>query len=112
MKKFFNIEGDNTLYLYLKVKTGDTENSINSPPDHIYSMDNKEYLKINIKSPPVDGKANKMIIAFLSELLKIPKSKIDITNGHRSKFKCITIKNSDISITKEKLLRATQAHHD
>ncbi|MHB8173347.1 MAG: DUF167 domain-containing protein, partial [Nitrospirota bacterium] len=33
-------------------------------------------LKIKLTAPPVEGAANGMLIAFLSEKLKIPKSKI------------------------------------
>ncbi len=102
MGEFFKIDDASKLYLYIKVTTGATENSINPPSDRRYSLDGKEYLKINIKSPPVDGKANKMIIAYLSDLFKISKSQIEIIRGHRSKFKTISL--SDSGILKKELL--------
>lgn len=97
MGKFFNIDDESKiLSLYIKVKTGAKANSFNSFPDSTYVLDGREYLKMNIKSPPVEGKANNMIIAYLSDLLKIPKAQIEITSGHRSKFKSILVKTHGI----------------
>lgn len=46
-------------------------------------------IKLKIKSPPVDGKANKEIIEFLSEFLEIPKSKIEILHGSTGRNKLV-----------------------
>lgn len=48
-------------------------------------------IKMNITAPPVDGKANSRVIAFLARLLKVPKSAITITSGHQSRKKKVTI---------------------
>ena len=48
-------------------------------------------LKLNIKAPPVDGKANKMIIDFLSKSFKTSKKNIRIQSGLSSKLKHIEI---------------------
>jgi uncharacterized protein (TIGR00251 family) len=52
-----------------------------------YAVVNENTIKVRIKAPPVDGKANEAIIAYLSEILKIPKSKISLLKGTTSKFK-------------------------
>ena len=52
-----------------------------------------EYIKIKIMARAVDGKANKAIIEYLSELLKFSKSKISIVNGEKSSIKTIQIKH-------------------
>jgi uncharacterized protein len=44
-------------------------------------------LKLAISAPPVDGKANKEVIAFLAALLKIPKKEIVIISGLQSRTK-------------------------
>lgn len=49
------------------------------------------HIKIKINSPPVDGKANEALILFLSEFLDIPKSKIKIVSGEKSRIKKIAI---------------------
>jgi hypothetical protein len=44
-------------------------------------------LKLTITAPPVDGKANKEIIAFLAGFFKIPKREITIVGGMQSRAK-------------------------
>ncbi len=46
-------------------------------------------LKIKIKAPPVEGKANEELIRFLSKEWKIPKSAIRIAHGQNGKMKII-----------------------
>ena len=48
-------------------------------------------LKIRVKSPPVEGAANDALVAYLSKLLKRPKSSITILSGHRSKDKRLQV---------------------
>lgn len=50
-----------------------------------------EVLHIRIAAPPVEGKANKELIQFLSELLGIGKSSITIEKGAGSRKKVIII---------------------
>lgn len=50
-----------------------------------------EFLKVKIMQKPIEGKANKAIIEFLSEELKIPKSKIVILNGLKSSIKTVEL---------------------
>ena len=48
-----------------------------------------EIFKIKITAQPIDGKANKALIEFLSKNLKIPKTSIKILKGETSKEKTI-----------------------
>lgn len=50
-----------------------------------------DFIKIKITARAIEGKANKAIIEFLSDELKIPKSKIKILNGEKSSIKTIQI---------------------
>ena len=52
-------------------------------------------LKLKIAAPPIEGKANKEVISFLSDVLDIPKSNIDLEHGHTSKNKVIAINGLD-----------------
>ena len=54
-------------------------------------------IKIKITAQPVDGKANKALIEFLSKQFKIPKTSIEILRGETSKEKTILFKTQDIS---------------
>ena len=48
-----------------------------------------EETKIKITAQPIDGKANKSLIEFLSKNFKIPKTSIKILKGETSKEKTI-----------------------
>jgi hypothetical protein len=50
-----------------------------------------EYLKIRLTAPPVDGAANARCLAFLSEWLDIPKSRMEILSGHAGRNKRVMI---------------------
>lgn len=52
-----------------------------------------DFIKIKIKERAIEGKANKGIVEYLSEILKFPKSKIVILNGEKSSIKTIQILN-------------------
>ena len=51
----------------------------------------EETIKIKIKAPAIEGKANKAIIGYLSKLTGVPKSKVKIVNGEKSSLKTICI---------------------
>lgn len=50
-----------------------------------------EALKVRLTSPPVDGKANKALIAFFAKLLHLPKSAITLHSGHQNRNKVLKI---------------------
>lgn len=66
------------------------------------SVDGSEYLKINVFSVPEKGKANKELVAFLAESLKISKSSIKILKGATDNYKKLEI-SGEVSMITEKL---------
>jgi len=60
---------------------------------------NGEEIKIKLTTQPIEGKANKALIEYLSKELKIPKTSIEIVKGETSKEKTVLFKVTD----KEKL---------
>ncbi len=48
-------------------------------------------LKISLTTPPVDGRANEALIAFLAEALQIPKARIALLTGQTSRTKTLRI---------------------
>ncbi|MBD2691602.1 DUF167 domain-containing protein [Anabaena catenula] len=48
-------------------------------------------LIVNLKSPPVDGKANEELIKLLAEKFDVPKSYIRIKSGLSSRQKLVEI---------------------
>lgn len=62
----------------------------NSSANKIGKFENN-HLKIYITTVPEDGKANKAVISLISKTFKVPKSKIEIISGHKSKNKKIRL---------------------
>ncbi len=62
----------------------------NAPRNQVTGLRNDTYL-VKINAPPVEGKANKALIEFLSELLDISKSSITILKGQTSRDKVLLI---------------------
>jgi len=48
-------------------------------------------LKVKIKAPPLDGKANEEVIRLFAELHKVPRSCVKIVGGETSRDKLIDI---------------------
>ena len=48
-------------------------------------------LEVRIAAPPVKGKANQELIAFLSQTLGVSKSRLTIIKGQTSRHKVIAI---------------------
>jgi hypothetical protein len=62
-------------------------------------------VKIRLTAPPVEGKANKALIKYLSEVLEIPASKIDIVAGDTGRDKIVSILDADSEVVHKKLLK-------
>ena len=50
-------------------------------------------VKVKVTAQPIENKANKALIEFLSKNFKVPKSSIEIVKGETSKEKTILFKN-------------------
>jgi len=48
-------------------------------------------LRLRISAPPVDDAANRAIVAFFASLLAIPKSRLQIVSGQKSRDKVLRI---------------------
>ena len=55
----------------------------------------KEYIKVKITAQPIENKANKVLIEYLSKLLKLAKSNIEIVKGETSREKTLFFSVSD-----------------
>jgi uncharacterized protein (TIGR00251 family) len=60
-------------------------------------------LKLRLTTPPVDGKANKAVIAFFSKILKVPKSALVLTSGLKNRRKQLRITGLDEETFRKKL---------
>jgi uncharacterized protein (TIGR00251 family) len=48
-------------------------------------------LKIRLAAPPVDGKANDALIAFLAKTLGVPKARVELVSGQTSRAKRVRV---------------------
>ena len=51
-----------------------------------------ERLKIRLSAPPVDGKANAKLLAFLADAFAVSKSQVSLESGQQSRQKRVRIK--------------------
>lgn len=50
-------------------------------------------LKIAVTAPPVEGRANDCIIAYLAKLFNVPKKDLCIKSGSKSKIKTVAFRS-------------------
>ncbi|MCW5879053.1 MAG: DUF167 domain-containing protein [Anaerolineales bacterium] len=63
-------------------------------------------IKIRLTAPPVEGKANAALIAFLAEVLDVPRSHIEIIAGDTGRDKLVSIMDLDGAEAQERILKA------
>jgi uncharacterized protein len=67
----------------IKVKTNAKANAVEEGPGG--------ELRVLVKAPPQEGRANEAVIEALAAHFKVPKSRIAIVSGHKNKRKIISI---------------------
>lgn len=82
-----NKNTENGILINIKISPNSKKNEI---------IKTKEETKVKITAQPVDGKANKALIEFLSKTFKIPKTSIQIVKGETSKDKTLWFAISDV----------------
>jgi uncharacterized protein len=48
-------------------------------------------LRVRLVAPPVEGAANKALVAFLAEVLGVPKRDVEIATGERGRRKLVRV---------------------
>lgn len=61
-------------------------------------------LRIRINAPPVEGKANKELIRFLSDVLDVNKSRIEIVAGEKGLDKILSVLDMSAEDAEERIL--------
>lgn len=57
----------------------------------IVDADGRPALAIRLAAPPVDGAANKALLAFLAAAFHVPRSKMQIVTGETGRLKIVAI---------------------
>jgi len=79
---------DNGILIHLRVQPNSSRNRL------IVEDDGR--LRVALTDPPIDGKANKALMAFLSKTLHVPKRCITLVSGETSREKSIFIDDVDL----------------
>jgi uncharacterized protein len=61
-------------------------------------------IKVRIAAPPSDNEANETLIDFLSEVLGVPKSRLDIVAGVSGRDKLISVIDMDAETVHARIL--------
>lgn len=101
------VENKNSpLIIGVKVKTNAKEQQIRGS----IVIDGMEYIRLDVKSAPENGKANSEIIKFLASILKINMKKIEIFKGSSSSLKLIKL--HDINLQSMERLNKLKQNSD
>jgi hypothetical protein len=77
------LSGNDCTKIEIKILPGSSRNRV--------TLEENGSLKVHLTAPPVDGKANRALIAFLSSILSVPKKAITLVKGETSRKKVIEI---------------------
>jgi uncharacterized protein len=69
----------------------------------VYGEGDAAQLKIAVQAPPVEGRANEALIAFLAETFGIPKRSVEIVSGERLRSKVFLLRGVTIQQARSKL---------
>jgi uncharacterized protein (TIGR00251 family) len=69
----------------------------------IYGEDATAQLKIAVQAPPIGGRANEALIAFLAKTFDLPKSSVALVSGALSRSKVFLLRGITIEQVQEKL---------
>jgi hypothetical protein len=60
-------------------------------------------LKIAVHAPPLEGRANQALIAFLAELFSLPKNAIELVSGELSRSKVLLLRGVTAEMARQAL---------
>ena len=76
-----------------------------SSKNEISGVLNDGTIRIRLIAPPVEGKANEALISFLSDVLDVPRSNIEIVAGEAGRDKLVSVVGLDAEAVHSRILR-------
>ena len=73
-----------------------------SAADAILGKEDGVY-RIKVKAPPLEGRANRALIALVAKTLRVPKRDVEIAGGERSRDKTLCIRGLSPEEVEERL---------
>jgi uncharacterized protein (TIGR00251 family) len=65
-------------------------------------------VKIRLKAPPVEGKANRVLIKYLAEVLDLRSSQIEILAGESARDKLVCIQGLDETAVRRQIFSSVE----
>ncbi len=62
-----------------------------APRDEMVGVEG-DALKVRLKAPPVEGKANEALIKFLAETLRVRRADVEILRGETARHKLVRVR--------------------
>jgi uncharacterized protein (TIGR00251 family) len=62
----------------------------------IYGEGATAQLKIAVHAPPIEGRANQALVAFLAEIFDLPKSGVELVSGELSRSKVFLLRGASM----------------
>ena len=61
-------------------------------------------IRVRLAAPPTDNEANEALLAYLSEILGVAKSRLDIVAGNVGRDKLISIVDMDVDTAHQRIV--------
>ncbi len=61
-------------------------------------------VKVHITAPPVEDKANQVLLKFLADVLDVPVSRLEIVAGATGRDKLISVVDMDVAAVHKKIV--------
>ena len=92
MSDWLRVAADGRLTLTLHIQPGAKKTEV--------AGEHGDALKIRLAAPPVDGKANAALLAFIAERLGVPKSAVTLKSGPTSRRKVVEVEGASAEVVR------------
>ena len=73
--------------------------------NEVFGVLNDGTVKIHLTAPPVEGQANEALLKFLSEVLGVPLSRLDIVAGKTGRDKLVSVLDMDAETAHKRIVK-------
>ena len=67
----------------------------------VYGEGDAAQLKIAVQAPPVEGRANEVLIRFLAETFALPRASVEIVSGELGRSKVFLLRGVSVERTRQ-----------
>lgn len=68
----------------------------------VYGEGAAAQLKVAVQAPPVEGKANAALVAFLAELFEVARSRVELVQGELNRNKVFLVRGRTLAEAQKK----------